>query len=111
MAPMAAMAAIAAMAAMGAVLSSTGIQDYGNRTTRRQYTFGTTTQSSMAGVWANIVSTPSEDIVSTPSEDIVSTPSEEFGSTLASSGCVRSDFVPGQPVAKPSRSTYSMVFG
>jgi len=36
---------------------------------------------------------------------------DEFGSTSASLGCVRSDFITGQPVAKPSRSTYSMVFG
>ena len=111
MAAMAAMAVMAAMPVMAAVLSSTGIQDYGNRTTHRQDTFGTIRESSLAGLWANIMSTPSEDIVSTPSEDIVSTPSEEFGSTSASSGCVRSDFVTGQPVAKPSRSTYSKVFG
>jgi hypothetical protein len=75
---MAAMAAMAAMAVMAAVMSSTGIRDYGNRTIRRQDTFGTSTESSLAGVWVNIVSTPSEDIVSTPSEDIVSPPSEDI---------------------------------
>jgi hypothetical protein len=72
------MAAMAAMATMAAVLSSTGIRDYGNRTIRRQDTFGTSTESSLAGVWVNIVSTPSEELGSTPSE--------EFGSTSASSG-------------------------
>jgi len=41
---------MAAMAAMAAVMSSTGIRDYGNRTTRRQDTFGTSTESSLAGV-------------------------------------------------------------
>jgi len=116
MAAMAAMAVMAAMAAMATVMSSTGIRDNGNRTIRRQDTFGTSTESSLAGVWVSIVSTPSEDIVSTPSGDIVSTPSEdivstpleelgstpseelgstpseEFGSTSASLGCVRSDF-------------------
>jgi hypothetical protein len=84
---------MAAMAVMAAVMSSTGIRDYGNRTTCRQDTFGTSTESSLAEGWVSIVSTPSEDIVSTPSEnivpipseDIVSTPSEEFGSTSASS--------------------------
>jgi hypothetical protein len=39
-----------------------------------------------AGVWVNIVSTPSEDILSTPLEELGSTPSEELGSTSASSG-------------------------
>jgi len=100
MAAMAAMAVMAAMAAMATVMSSTGIRDYGNRTIRRQDTFGTSTESSLAGVWVSIVSTPSEDIVSTPSEELGSTPSEElgstpseeFGSTSASLGCVRSDF-------------------
>jgi hypothetical protein len=81
------------MGVIAAVMSSTGIRDYYDRTIRRQDTFGST-ESSLAGVWVNIVSTPSEDIVSTPLEDIVSppseelgsTPSEEFGSTSASSG-------------------------
>jgi len=98
----AAMAAMAAMAVMAAVLSPTGIRDYGNRTIRRQDTFGTSTDSSLARVWVNIVSTPSEDIVSPPSEELGSTPSEEFGSTSASLGCVRSDFVTGQPVSSQS---------
>jgi len=114
---MAAMAAMATMATMAALFSFTGIRDYSNRTIRRQDTFGTSTESSLAGVWVNIMSTPLEDIVSTPSENIVSTPSEELGltpseefgsrsasadefvSTSASLGCVRSDFVTGQPVA------------
>jgi hypothetical protein len=74
------------MAAMVAVLSSMSIRDYSNRTIRRQDTFGTGTERSLAGVWVNIVSTPLEDIVSTPSEELGSTPSEEFGSTSASSG-------------------------
>jgi hypothetical protein len=120
----AAMAAMALMAAMAAVMSSTGIRDFGNRTIRRQDKFRTSTESSLAGVWVSIVSKPSEDIVSTPSEELVSTPSEELGSTPSrvrgstpsdefesTSECVRSDFVTGQPVAKPTRSTYSMVFG
>ena len=96
MASMATMAAMATMAMMAAVLSSTGIRDYGNRTIHRQDTFGTSTESSLVGVWVSIVSTPSEDIVSTPSEELGSTPSDEFGST---SECVRSDFVTGQPAA------------
>jgi len=62
MVAMAAMAAMALIAAMAAVLSSTGIRDYGNRTTRRQDTFGTSTESSLAGV------------------------QDEFGSTSASTG-------------------------
>jgi hypothetical protein len=48
---------------------------------RRHDTILTSTECSFAGVWVNIVSTPSEDIVSTPSEDIVSTPSEDIVST------------------------------
>jgi hypothetical protein len=79
MAAMAAIASMASMAAMAAVMSSTGIRDYGNRTTRRQDTFGTSTESSLAGVWYTIVSTAPEDIVSTPSEEFRSTPSDEFG--------------------------------
>jgi hypothetical protein len=78
MAAMAAMALMAAMAAMAEVLSSTGIRDYGNRTACRPDTFGPRTESSLAGVWINIVSMPSEELGSTPSE--------ELGSTLASSG-------------------------
>jgi hypothetical protein len=45
---------------------------------------GTSTESSLPGVWVNIVSTPAEDIVSTPSEELGSTPLEEFGSTSTS---------------------------
>jgi hypothetical protein len=94
MAPMDAMAAMAAMAAIATVLSSIGIPDYGNRTISQQDTFGTSKESSLAGVSVNIVSTPLEEIVSTPSgelgttpsEVLGSTPSEEFGSTSASSG-------------------------
>jgi hypothetical protein len=40
--------------------------------------FGTSTESSLAGVSVNIVSTPSEELGSTPLEDIVSTPSEDI---------------------------------
>jgi hypothetical protein len=75
---MAAMTVMALMAVIAVVLSSMGIQDYGNRTIGRQDTFGMCTESSLAGVWVNIVSTPSEELRSTPSE--------EFGSTSASSG-------------------------
>jgi hypothetical protein len=39
---------------MAAVLSSTGIRDYGNQMTHRQDTFGTSIVSSLAGVWVNI---------------------------------------------------------
>jgi hypothetical protein len=63
---------------MAAVFSSTGIRDYGIRTINRQDTFGASTESSLAGVWVNIVSTPSEDIMSTPSEHILSTLSEDI---------------------------------
>jgi hypothetical protein len=78
MVAMATMAAMAAMAVMAVVLSSMGIRDYGSQTIGRQDTFGMCTESSLAGVWVNIVSTPSEELRSTPSE--------EFGSTSASSG-------------------------
>jgi tetrahydromethanopterin S-methyltransferase subunit E len=46
---MAAMAAMAAMAVMAAVLSSTGIREYGNTTIHQQDTFGTGTESSWVG--------------------------------------------------------------
>jgi hypothetical protein len=89
------------MVARAVVMSSMGIQDYGNRMIPRQDTFGMSTERSVAGVRVNIVSTPlehivstpsehivstpSEHILSTPSEELVSTPSEEFGSTSVSS--------------------------
>jgi len=66
MAVMAAMAAMAAMAWMATVLSPTGIRDYGNRTIRQRDTFGTSTESGLAGLCVSIMSTPSEDIVSHP---------------------------------------------
>jgi hypothetical protein len=47
---------------------------------------GTSTESSFAGVWVNIVPAPSEDIVSTTSEELGSMPSEKFRSISASSG-------------------------
>jgi hypothetical protein len=77
------MAAMALMAVIAPVMSSTGIRDYGNRTIRRQDTFRST-ESSLAGVLVNIVSTPLEDIVSTPSEELGSTTPEVFGLTSAS---------------------------
>jgi hypothetical protein len=109
------------MAARAAVMSSTGIQDYSNRTIRRQDTFGMSTESSLDGGWVNMVSTHSEDIVLTPSEELMSTPSEEFGSTSASSGwvrvnngiigCVRSNVENRSTSGKAKlRSTYSIVF-
>jgi hypothetical protein len=55
-----------------------------------------------------LVSAPSEELVSALSEELRSTPSEVSGSTM---GCVRSDFATGQLLAKPTRSTYGMVFG
>jgi len=57
---------MALMGAMAAVMSSMGIQDYGNTTIRERDLFGTNTERSLAGVWVNIVLTPSEDNVSTP---------------------------------------------
>jgi hypothetical protein len=56
-------------AVMAAVMSSTSIRDYGNRMIRRQDTFESP-ESSLAGVWVNIVSTPLEDIVSPPLEEL-----------------------------------------
>jgi Na+/proline symporter len=49
-AAMAAMAVMAAMTVMATLMSSTGIRDYRNRTIHRQDTFGTSTESSLAGV-------------------------------------------------------------
>jgi hypothetical protein len=57
------------MAVMAAVMSSTSIRDYSNRMIRRQDTFEST-ESSVAGVWVNIVLTASEDIVSPPLEEL-----------------------------------------
>jgi len=85
-------AVMATIAAMAAVLSSTGICEYGNRTTHHQDTFGTSTESSSAGGWVCIVTSPLEDILPTPSEELQSAPSNEFGSTWASSGFARNDF-------------------
>jgi hypothetical protein len=94
-AAMAAMAVMASKAVMAEVTRSTGIQDYGNQTVCRQDVFCTSTKSRLAGVWVNIVftpsevnfgSTPSEELRSTPSEELRLTPSEELKSTLASSG-------------------------
>jgi len=47
---MAAMAAMATMATMAAVLSATGIQDYGNRTTPWQDMIGMSRESIFAAV-------------------------------------------------------------
>jgi len=75
------MVAMGMVATMAAVFSFMGIRDYGTRTIHRQGTFKMSTESTLAGVWVNIMSTPSEDIISTPLEELVSTPLEKFGST------------------------------
>jgi hypothetical protein len=80
------MTIMAEMAVRGAVMSSTRIRDFRNRTIRRQDTFGTRTGSSLEGVSVHIESIPSEDTVSTLSEELGSTLSEEFPSALSSSG-------------------------
>jgi hypothetical protein len=94
-AAIAAMAVMASKAVMAEVTSSTGIQDYGNQMVCRQDVFGTSTENRLAGVWVNIVltpsevnlgSTPSESLRSTPSDELRLTPSEKLKSTLASSG-------------------------
>jgi hypothetical protein len=75
---MAAMADMALMPVMAAVLSSMAIRDYSNRTICRQDPFRSSMDSSFAGVWVSILSTPSEELGSTPLE--------VFGSASASSG-------------------------
>jgi hypothetical protein len=106
MAAMAAMAAMTSMAVMVAVLSSTGIRDYGNRTIRRQDTFGTSTESSLAGVQDKFGSASCQHPRRTSCQHLRRSSDQhprrssgqhrhhqdEFGSTSASLGYVRSDF-------------------
>ena len=93
-------AAMALMALMAAVMSSTVIQDSGNRTIRREDMVGTSTESSLAGV--------QNKFWSTPSEKLGSTPSEEFGSTLASSDVFEAISRISQPVAQPRRDRHTV---
>jgi hypothetical protein len=111
------MAGMAAMAVMTAVLSSTGIRDYGNRTIHRQDTLGSSTVGCLAvvhgGVAVNMMSTPLEEIGSTSNQHPWRSSGlhsqrysgqhwhhqDEYGSTSASLGCFRSNFVTSQPVA------------
>jgi hypothetical protein len=64
--------------------------------------------SSLPGDWVSIVSTPSEVIETVPLDKLSSTPSDGF---ISPPEWVPREFITGQPVAKPSRSTYGMVFG
>jgi len=92
MAAMAAMVTMAAMAAMAAVLSSMDIRDYGNRTTRRQDMFGTSTECSLAAVQDEFGSISglhprrSSDQHPRRSSGQHRHHQDEFGSTSASSG-------------------------
>jgi hypothetical protein len=79
------MAGMAGMATMASLLSVTGTQDHGNRTTLRETSFRQVRRAVLQKCRMS-----SSQQVQHPNE---------FWSTSASSGCVWSDFITGQPVA------------